>query len=204
MTLKNNRHIFYANSNFVHHVIAISVFKLELQSGNAQFQWKLIIFFCPVWPWKTIGHLFYATWSFVHHLVAISEFKLEIQSGNAQFGSKSKIFLCHMTFKFARRPWKTIGHVKLCVSSYRHMWIKTGVRVLKRVNWILTSVILTFCMAITSGNGNHSWNFMMIRWQKHCQKGVTDRRTGRQTERSVLKDAWSQLKMSRTNENPVY
>ena len=117
---------------------------------------------------------------------------------------KIKDFLCHMTFKFARRPWKTIGHVKLCVSSYRHMWIKTGVRVLKRVNWILTSVILTFCMAITSGNGNHSWNFMMIRWQKHCQKGVTDRRTGRQTERSVLKDAWSQLKMSRTNENPVY
>ena len=110
--------------------------------------------------------------------------------------------ICQTTLKNNRTP--LLCHVKLCVSSYRHMWIKTGVRVLKRVNWILTSVILTFCMAITSGNGNHSWNFMMIRWQKHCQKGVTDRRMGRQTERSVLKYAWSQLKMSRTCENPVY
>ena len=110
--------------------------------------------------------------------------------------------ICQTTLKNNRTP--LLCHVKLCVSSYRHIWIKTGVRVLKRVNWILTSVILTFCMAITSGNGNHSWNFMMVRWQKHCQKGVTDRRTGKQTERSVLKDAWSQLKMSRTSENPVY
>ena len=161
-----------------------------------------------MWPWKTIGHLFYATWSFVHHLVAISEFKYEIQSGNAQFGSKSKIFYAiwpsNLPDDLENNRTPPLCQVKLCVSSYRHMWIKTGVRVLKRVNWILTSVILTFCMAITSGNGNHSWNFMMIRWQKHCQKGVTDRRTGRQTERSVLKDAWSQLKMSRTSENPVY
>ena len=37
MTLKNNRHLFYAISSFVHHFIAIGEFKLELQSGNAQF-----------------------------------------------------------------------------------------------------------------------------------------------------------------------
>ena len=29
-------HLFYATSSFVHHFIAIGVFKLELQSGNAQ------------------------------------------------------------------------------------------------------------------------------------------------------------------------
>ena len=122
MTLRNNRHIFYANLNFVHHVIVISVFKLELQSGNAQFQWKLIIFFCPVWPWKTIGHLFYATWSFVHHLVAISESKLEIQSGNAQFGSKSKFFMpydlqiCQTTLKNNRTP--LLCHVCIILSPY--------------------------------------------------------------------------------------
>ena len=45
MSLKNNRHLFYATSNFVHHFIAISIFKLELQSGNAQFGWKLMILF---------------------------------------------------------------------------------------------------------------------------------------------------------------
>ena len=30
-------HLFYATSSFVHHFIAIGEFKLELQSGNAQF-----------------------------------------------------------------------------------------------------------------------------------------------------------------------
>ena len=37
MTLQNNRDLFYATSSFVHHFVAIGEFKLELQSGNAQF-----------------------------------------------------------------------------------------------------------------------------------------------------------------------
>ena len=95
---KTTEHPFYATSSFVHHFVAIDKFKLELQSGNAQFESKSTIFFScvtfkfDVWPWKTIGHLFHATSSFVHHFVAIGDFKLEIQSGNAQFGSKLTIF----------------------------------------------------------------------------------------------------------------
>ena len=91
-------HLFYAISSFLYNFVAIGEFKLELQSGNAQFGSKSTIFFSRVtfkldrWPWKTIGHLFYATSSFVHHFVAIGEFKLELQSGNAQFGSNSTIF----------------------------------------------------------------------------------------------------------------
>ena len=87
-------HLFYVASSFMHHFIAISEFKLKLQSGNAQFGSKSAIFLSCVtskfdgWPWKTIGHFFYATSSFVHHLVATGEFKLELQSGNAQFRSK--------------------------------------------------------------------------------------------------------------------
>ena len=56
-------HLFYATSSFVHHFIAIGEFKLELQSGNAQFGAKSTIFFSRVtlkfdgWPWKIIGHL---------------------------------------------------------------------------------------------------------------------------------------------------
>ena len=98
--LKTTGHLFYAISSFVHHLIAISQFKLELQSGNAKFGSKSVIFSSLVtlkfdwWPWKTIGHLFYATSSFVHHFIAISQFKLELQSGNAPFGSKSAIFSC--------------------------------------------------------------------------------------------------------------
>ena len=91
-------HLLYIASSFVHHSIAISEFKLDLQSGNAQFGSKSMCFLSRVtlkfnrWPWKTIGHLFYSTSSFVHHFKAMDEFKLVLQSGNAQFGSKSAIY----------------------------------------------------------------------------------------------------------------
>ena len=42
-------HLFYATSSFVQHFVAIGVFKLELQSGNAAFGSKLTIFWA-VWP----------------------------------------------------------------------------------------------------------------------------------------------------------
>ena len=42
-------HLFYATSSFVHHFVAIGDFKLEIQSGNAQFGSKLMIF-RAMWP----------------------------------------------------------------------------------------------------------------------------------------------------------
>ena len=36
--LKTIGHLFYATSSFVHHFVAIGEFKLQLQSGNTQFQ----------------------------------------------------------------------------------------------------------------------------------------------------------------------
>ena len=99
-------HLFYTTSSFVHHFKSISEVKLELQSRNAQFGSKLVIFMVTAvtlkfygWLWKTIGHLLYTTLSFVQHLKAIGIFKLELQSGNAQFRSKSAIFC-------PRWPWK--------------------------------------------------------------------------------------------------
>ena len=56
MTLKNNRAPFYATSSFVHHFVPISKFKLELQSGNAQFGLNSAIF-CPVRPWNLMDDL---------------------------------------------------------------------------------------------------------------------------------------------------
>ena len=44
--------------------------------------------------------------------------------------------------------------------------------------WPLT---LTFGMD-TSVIGNNSWNFMVIQWQEHDEKDVTDGRTDRQTD----------------------
>ena len=122
-------HLSYATSSFVHHFKSISEFKLELQSGNAQFRSKSTIFFSretlqfDVWPWITIGHLSYPTSSFVHHFVAIGEFKLELQSGNAQFGSKSMKFFSRVTLQFDGWPWITIGHLSYPTSSFVHRFV---------------------------------------------------------------------------------
>ena len=53
---KTTGHLFYTISTFVHHFKAMGEFKLELQSGNAQFGSKSAIF-CPVWPWNLMDDL---------------------------------------------------------------------------------------------------------------------------------------------------
>ena len=49
-------HLFYVASSFLHHCIAISDFKLKLQSGNAQFGSKSTTFWA-VWPWNLTDDL---------------------------------------------------------------------------------------------------------------------------------------------------
>ena len=49
-------HLFYVASSFVHHFIAISEYKLELQSGNTQFGSKSTIFLA-VSPWTLTDDL---------------------------------------------------------------------------------------------------------------------------------------------------
>ena len=129
---KTKGHLYYATSSSMHHFVAIGEFKLELQSGNAQFGSKWTIFFSRVtlqfdiWSSKTIGHLFYATSSFVHQFVAISDFKHELQSGNAQFGSNSTIFRAVWPWNFDGWPWKTIGHLFNATSSFVHHFLAIG------------------------------------------------------------------------------
>ena len=106
-----------------------------------------------------------------------------------------------MTLKNNRAP--LLSNIKLYASFHHHMWIQTGVTVRKRLSWVLTSVTLTFDL----WPWPYAWtsllslvitpeNFVMIRWWEHSQKGVTDRQTDGRTERSVLRAAWSQLKIS--------
>ena len=98
MTLQNNRAPLLCYFKLCASFRTLWEFKLELQSGNAQFGSNSTIFRAvrpwnfDGWPSKTIGHLFYATSSFVQHFVAIGELKLEFQSGNAQSGSYLTIF----------------------------------------------------------------------------------------------------------------
>ena len=53
---KTIEYLFYATSSFVHHFVAIGDFKLELQSGNAQFGSNSTIF-RAVWPWNLMYDL---------------------------------------------------------------------------------------------------------------------------------------------------
>ena len=109
-----------------------------------------------------------------------------------------------MTLKNIRAP--LLSNIKLYASFHHHMGFQTGVTVWKRLSWVLTSVTLTFDLwpwlfAWTSllSLVRTPENFMMIRWWKHCQKGVTDRRTDGQTDRqtdwTINRAAWSQLKI---------
>ena len=108
-----------------------------------------------------------------------------------------------MTLKNNRAP--LLSNINRCASFHHHMWIQTGITVRRRLNGVMTSVTLTsdlwpwpfartsrLSMVITPEK------FRMIRWEEHCQKGVTDgltdRQTDGQTERSILRAAWSQLK----------
>ena len=109
-----------------------------------------------------------------------------------------------MTLKNNRAPLRS--NIKLCASFNRHMWIQTGVTVWKRLNGVITSVTLTFDldplhglpMVITPEN------FRMIQWQEHCQKCVTDGQTEGQMERSVLRAAWSQVKIKAPHKHQNY
>ena len=77
---KTIRRIFYVTSTFLHHSIAISEFKVEVESGNAQFGSELA-FLSHVnltfdgWPRKLKGHLSCASSSCLHHFVGMCEFK---------------------------------------------------------------------------------------------------------------------------------
>ena len=103
---------------------------------------------------------------------------------NQRFCSSCDLEIWRMTLKNNRAP--LLSNIKLCASFHHHMWIQTGVTVRKRLSGVMTSVTLTFdlwpwplawtsllSMVITPEN------FMMIRWQEHSEKGVTDRQTDR-------------------------
>ena len=102
-----------------------------------------------------------------------------------------------MTLKNNRAP--LLFCFQLCAWFHCHMWIQTGVRVRKRLSWVLTFVTLTFdlwpwpfawtsllTMVITSWWYDDG-NMVKKVWQ-------TDRQTDRQTENTICRAAWSQLK----------
>ena len=115
-----------------------------------------------------------------------------------------------MTLKYNRAP--LLCCFQLCAWFHCHMWIQTGVRVRKRLIWVLTSVTLTFDLwpwpfAWTSllTIVINPENFMMIQWWEHGEKGVTDgqdRQTDGRTE--GLNQSKSCLVAAKKQVNPVF
>ena len=101
-----------------------------------------------------------------------------------------------MTLKNNRAP--LLSNINLCASFHHHMWIQTGVTVRKRLSWVLTSVTLAFDLWPWPFAWTLLWslvitpdNFMMIRWWEH---GRQVWETDGQTENTICRAAWSQLK----------
>ena len=111
-------HLSYPTSSFVHHFVAISEFKLELQSGNAQSGSNSKIF-RAVWPWNLTDDL--------------EQGKSEgFESCDRPIVRKRPIWikigdvLSHVTLRFDGWPWKTIGHLSFAVSSFVQHLIAIG------------------------------------------------------------------------------
>ena len=103
-----------------------------------------------------------------------------------------------------------LSNIKLYASFHHHMSIQIGVTVRKRLSWVVTSVTLTFDLWPWSFAWTLLWslvitpeNFMMIRWWEHSQKRC-DRQTDGQTENTICRAAWSQLKKKPVANTIIY
>ena len=146
------------------------------------------------WHWKTIGHLYYVASSFMHHFIAIREFKLKLQPGNAQFGSKSAIYCPVWPWNLMDDPEQQYAtsrkhHQALCIipSSYVNSnWSyspetpKLGYDLCDLDLWPWPFAYTSLLSLLITPE-----NFVMIRWWKHSQKGVTDRQADRRTDRQT-------------------
>ena len=186
MTLKNNRAplLYYVKlcASFQIHWWSqtwVTASKRSSRAKNGDFLSRVTLKI-DVWHWKTIGHLSYAASTFVRHFMANGEFKLELQSGNAQFGSKSTSSKQHQALSIISSPYVKSNW------SYGPETAKWGHDLCDLDLWPWP-LALTSCLSMVITPEN----FRMIRWQEHCQKSVT----GGQTEISVLRAAWSHLRM---------
>ena len=119
-------HLFYATSSFVHHFVAIGDFKLELQSGNAQFGSNSTIF-RAAWPWNLTYDLQQGKSEGFDSCDRPSNLKLE---SNLQFFHPCDREIWLMTLQNNRAP--LLCYFKLCASFGSHWWIQTWVTVRKR------------------------------------------------------------------------
>ena len=117
------RHVFYKTSSFVYHFISISEFKLELQSGNAQFGSNSTIF-RAVWPWNLTDDLEKNRAPLQCYFKLCASFRSHRWFKTGDTVRKRPIwvniddFFSRVTLQFDVWPWKTIGHLFYSTSSF--------------------------------------------------------------------------------------
>ena len=138
MTLKFDRwpwktigHLFNATSSFVHHLVAICEFKRELQSGNAQFWSKSMIFLAVCLAiWRMTLKNNRAPFLCCFRLCASFHNHWWIQTGVSVWKRpiwvKIDNFFSHVTSKFDLLPWKTKGHLFYATSRFAHHFVAIG------------------------------------------------------------------------------
>ena len=138
--------LFYITPSFVHYFIAMGEFKLELQSGNAQFRSKSAIFWVPcdleIWPMNLKNNR--APLLYFIKLCASFQSHGLIQTGvtvrKCSIQVKSELFypgdleIRWMTYKNNSTP--LLCYFKLCASFHNHQWIQTGVTVWQCPIWV--------------------------------------------------------------------
>ena len=128
---KTKGHLSFTVSSFVQHFIAIHEFKLELQSGNAQFGSNSTIF-RAVWPciWRMTLKNNRAPLLCYFKLYASFHSHRWIQAGvtvrKRPIWVKIDDFFSRVTLKFEGWPWKTIGHLFYATSSFMHHFVAIG------------------------------------------------------------------------------
>ena len=120
---KTIRHLCYATSSFVHHFVAISEFKLESPSGNAQFGSKSTIFWA-LWTWNLTDDIGHAN---LRDLIAATGLVILLKlDSNRRFFSPCDPEIWWMTPKNNRAP--LLCNFKLCASFHRVrkclIWVK--------------------------------------------------------------------------------
>ena len=120
----------------VHNFKSIGEFKLELQSGNAKFESKSVIFFCLASPWIWWKTLKNKRAPLLYYIKLCTSFQIHrwIQTGvtvrKRLRRVKIGIFvLCdleiwRLTLKNSRAP--LLCYFKLCASFHSHQWIHTA------------------------------------------------------------------------------
>ena len=199
-------HLFDTTSSVECLFKAIGEFKLELQSGNAQFGSKSALFVpCEPeigWPWKNNRAPLLCCCKFCASFHSHQWIQTWFTVRNCPLWVKIHNILAVWSWNWTLKNNKAplLSNTKLCASSHHHMWIQTGVTVQKRLKRPLISVTSTFDLwpwpfvwtsllsLVTSEN------FGMIRWWEHSEKAVTDRRTDRRMDWTIHRADCSELK----------